>query len=147
PNERARRERARSLELPVVAVSEVLYHSRARRPLQDVLTCVRRGVPLASAGRRLRENAEHDLLPAQTFARRFGDDPAAVARSADIAERCTFSLAELRYRYPAERLPDGKSSSQWLRHLVEVGARSRYGSHVPPRVIEQLSAELALIEE
>jgi error-prone DNA polymerase len=100
------RERALAAELPVVAATEVLYHARSRRRLQDVMTCIRRGTTLATAGRALRGNAEHDLHAPHAFARLYADDPAALARTIDIAARCTFSLAERRYRYPSERLPD-----------------------------------------
>jgi len=139
------RRRAARYGLPVVATTEVLYHVRARRPLQDVLTCLRQRVSLTTAGRRLRQNAEHALSPATAIATRFADDPAAVARTLEVAERCTFTLAELRYRYPAERLPDGTSAAAWLRHLTFAGARERYGGPVPAAVRRQLDKELALI--
>ena len=79
----------------------------ARRDLQDVLTCIRHGVPLSAAGRRLKPNDGHALLPPAAFARLFQDDPAAVARTLEVAARCSFSLAEIRYRYPSEELADG----------------------------------------
>ncbi|MFB3819853.1 MAG: error-prone DNA polymerase, partial [Candidatus Methylomirabilales bacterium] len=141
------RGRAARYGLPVVAGIEVLYHSAARRDLQDVLTAIRHNVPLASAGRLLRPNAEHALLPPAAFARLFADDPAAVARTEEVAARCGFSLADLRYRYPAERLPDGMTSAAWLHHLTFQGARRRYGGAVPEAVRRQIEKELALIEE
>jgi error-prone DNA polymerase len=141
------RELASRLGRPVVAVCEVLYHTPARQPLQDVLTCIRHGVPLAEAGRRIRPNAEHALKSAEEFCSLFSDDPASVRRTLEVAERCTFSLRELRYRYPSEWLPEGYTSGQWLRHLTFEGARRRYGGRVPPEVAAQLERELALIEE
>jgi error-prone DNA polymerase len=141
------RARARRLGVATVAAVEVLYHQRSRRPLQDILTCIRHGVTLATAGRLTRPNAEHDLLPPPRFAALFADDPGAVARTLEIAERCTFSLDRLRYRYPAEALPDGTTSSSWLRELTFAGARDRYGGAVPDRVAAQIETELALIDE
>ncbi|MCR9247204.1 MAG: error-prone DNA polymerase [bacterium] len=138
---------AKRLGLPVVAGVEVLYHSRARRPLQDVLTCIRHGVNVHTAGTHTRPNAEHALLQPAAMARLFEDDPAALARTLEVAARCTFSLAELRYRYPDERLPDGRSSMQWLRQLTMDGARRRYEGAPPVKVREQLDKELGLIEE
>jgi error-prone DNA polymerase len=145
--ERRLRLRAGALGWPVVAGSEVLYHSAARRPLQDVLTCVRHGVTLATAGRRIRGNAEHALASAHGFAALFEDDPAAQRRTLEIAERCRFSLHELRYRYPLERLPDGQSAAAWLRELTLAGARRRYPEEIPAAVRAQLDRELALIAE
>ncbi|HVK87270.1 MAG TPA: error-prone DNA polymerase [Kofleriaceae bacterium] len=141
------RARARAIGIPLVASTEVLYHSRARRPLQDVLTCIRHGVTLATAGTKIRGNDEHDLRAPHAFARLYADEPAAVARTLEVAARCTYSLGELRYRYPSERLPDGSTSAQHLRALVDAGAESRYGGDVPSNVRRQLETELALIEE
>ena len=147
PREARVRARAAAFGIPLVAANEVLYHSRARRPLQDVLTCIRHDVTLATAGRLIRGNDEHDLRAPHAFSKLFADERAALARTLDIAARCTFSLAELRYRYPSERLPDGSTSAQYLRKLVGEGAAWRYGGDVPANVRAQLEAELAVIEE
>jgi error-prone DNA polymerase len=145
--ERALREEAARHRVPAVAAVEVLYHTAARRPLQDVLTCLRHGVTLATAGRTLKPNAEHELPAIPAFAALFEDDPSAVARTREIAGRCTFSLAQLRYRYPSERLPDGKTSAEWLAELAWRGAAERYPDGVPGKVRDLLARELALIRE
>jgi error-prone DNA polymerase len=147
PREARLRERAKAAGLPLVAATEVLYHSRARRPLQDVLTCIRHGVTLATAGTRIRGNDEHDLRAPHAFGRLYADEPAAVARTLELAARCSFALGTLRYRYPSERLPDGSTSADYLRSLVDAGADERYGGDVPSDVRRQLDKELALIEE
>ena len=118
----------------------------ARRPLQDVLTAIRHGIPVASCGRRLKPNAEYGLKSPYAFARLFADDPAAVARTLEVAERCRFSLDEIRYRYPSERMPDGTTSAQWLRQLTFKGAHWRYGEQIPGDIVEQLEKELEIIE-
>ncbi|MBI3448620.1 MAG: error-prone DNA polymerase [Acidobacteria bacterium] len=147
------RERATRLRLPVVAASEVLYHAPGRRDLQDVLTCIRHNVTLYQAGRLTKPNAEHSLKTPIAFGDLFADDPAAVARTVEVAARCPFSLADLRYRYPAERIPGGTTSSSWLRHLTFEGARGRYGgdapgaADIPQPAIDQLERELALIDD
>ncbi|TNF38323.1 MAG: DNA polymerase III subunit alpha [Deltaproteobacteria bacterium] len=141
------RRRAERYGLPVAAATEVLYHGPARRPLQDVLTCIRHGTTLSGAGRLLRPNAEHDLKAPAAFSQLFEDDPEAVARTLEVAGRCTFSLAELRYRYPSERLPDGTTEAEWLRQLTHEGAHTRYGADIPENVTAQLETELGLIEE
>ena len=147
PRERRLRMRAGADRIPLVAGSEVLYHARARRPLQDVLTCIRHGVSLATAGRRIQGNDEHDLRTPHAFARLYADDPAAVERTLEIAARCTFSLAELRYRYPSERLPDGTTSADYLRKLAYDGAEWRASGEPSHAMRAQLDRELALIEE
>jgi error-prone DNA polymerase len=148
PKREARlRRRAERYGIPVAAGTEVLYHKPARREVQDVLTCIRHGVTLSGAGRRIKPNAEHALKPPHAFTALFHDDPAAVARTLEIAGRCSFSLAALRYRYPSEKLPDGTTSSGWLRKLTFDGARERYGGPASPEMIRQLEKELDLIDE
>ncbi len=141
------RARALRFRIPIAASNEVLYHTPARRALQDVLTCIRHGVTVHGAGRLLKPNADHALLAPHAFEALFAGDPAAVTRTGEIAARCAFSLDEIRYRYPAEPLPDGTTASEWLRELTLRGARARYHGHVPAQVIAQLERELALIDE
>ncbi len=141
------RERAAYFELPIVAGQEVLYHLPSRRPLQDVLTCIRNGVTLYQAGRLIKPNAEHDLKSPHAFTQLYADDPLALARTIEVAARCRFSLTELRYRYPSERLPDGKTSTEWLRELTLAGARDRYGDEIPAAALAQIDKELLLVEE
>ena len=155
-NARCHAARAR---IPLVAATEVLYHAPSRRDLQDVLTCIRHGVTLATAGRLTKPNAEHGLKSPDAMTRLFADDPALVDRTREVAARCAFSLAELRYRYPAERRPDGRSTSAWLRELTLRGARERFGRGgggvnatgemrgVPRTIREQIDRELELIDE
>src|SRR5690606_19645084 len=126
---------------------EVLYHTPARRDLQDVLTCIRHGVTLAGAGRLTRPNAEHARRAPRGFARLYEDDPASVERTEGAAGRCRFSLGERRYRHPSERRPDGTPSREWLRTLTWEGARERYRGPVPRDVRLQLEKELDLIHD
>ncbi len=134
-------------ELPLVAGTEVLYHTRARRPLQDVLTCIREGTTVADAGLTLQANDRHGLLSDAVFSRIFVDDPVAVSRTLEIAARCNFSLGELRYRYPAEHMPFGMTTATWLDRLVRRGARDRFGDQVPDDLAARIARELELIHE
>ena len=139
-------ERAGRLGLPLVAGVEVLYHTPTRRPLQDVLTCIREGVTLRTAGSKTRPNHLHALPTPEAMSARFADQPGAIERTLEVAARCDFDLGELRYRYPEERLPDGQTSASWLRRVTFEGARGRYGGEVPADVRAQLERELTLIE-
>jgi error-prone DNA polymerase len=141
------RRRAARFGLGTVATVEVLYHVKEKRPLQDVLTCVREGVTVQQAGLRLRPNDRHAILGPRAFARLFQDDPGAVTRTLEIAERCRFDLGDLRYRYPSEHLPFGMSTARWLDHLAWQGARERFGDPVPRDMGARMDTELALIHE
>ena len=139
------KERAARYGLPLVAATEVLYHTPARRPLQDVVTCIRHGVTLSGAGTRTKPNDRHGLLTGEAFASLFADVPGAIERTREVAGRCNFSLNEIRYVYPTERLPSGMSSLDWLRELTMQGAKNRYGE-VPEAVRAQVEKELAVID-
>ena len=130
-----------------VAAAEVLYHQRSRKHLQDVISCIRHGVTLASAGTCIRPNAQNGFIPPESFSRLFADDPGAVRRTVEIADLCTFSLSEIRYRYPDEKLPSGFTTIEWLWMLAKEGAVKRYPDGVPADVTAQLHKEISLVEE
>ena len=112
--------------LPLVATNDVLYHVPERRPLQDVLTCIREGCTIGEAGYRFAANAERHLKPPEEMARLFRSHQDAVERSLEIAERCRFSLDELRYEYPEEPVPEGMTPQQRLAELTWQGAAERF---------------------
>ncbi|WP_445954495.1 PHP domain-containing protein [Thauera sp. SDU_THAU2] len=115
---------ARNAGIPAVAASGALMHAAARRPLADVMTALRLHCSVAEAGLALAPNAEHRLHDRATLAGRY--PPALLAETLAVAARCTFSLDELRYEYPAELVPDGETPATWLRRLVEGGLAWRY---------------------
>ncbi len=131
--------------LPIVATGDVHMHVRDRRPLQDVLTAVRHRCTVAEAGWRLFQNGERHLRPRPVLARLLR--PQWMAESVRIAQRCRFSLEQLRYTYPHELVPQGHSPATWLRKLTEDGARWRWPEGVPDRARQQIEHELALIAE
>jgi error-prone DNA polymerase len=139
---------ARRLEVPLVATNDVHYHVPERRALQDVLTCVRLGCTVQQAGFALFANAERHIKgPAET-ARLFRDYPQAITRTVEIARRAaTFSLGQLKYEYPDEICPAGKTLMQHLTDRTWEGAAERYGYNIPPTVRQRLEHELKLIEE
>ncbi len=128
-----------------VANNDVLYHSPARRPLQDVLTCIREHCTIDEAGWRLQANAERHLKPPAEMARLFTGCPGALDATVEIAGRCDFCLDELRYEYPGELCADGRTPQQELAARTWDGARWRYGDPVPSKVRQLLEHELALI--
>jgi len=121
----------RATGLPLVASNDVLYHLPERRPLQDVLTCIRECCTIAEAGYRLAANAERHLKLPQEMARLFRGHEDAVERSLEVAERCRFNLDELRYEYPEEPVPEGQTPQQRLAELAWQGARERFCSVTP----------------
>ncbi|MGC4069288.1 MAG: PHP domain-containing protein [Polyangiaceae bacterium] len=129
---------------PILASARPRFHHRERRPLADVLDCIRRGVRLDEAGRFLHGNSEARLLSEAEIRSRFTDRPEWVSRTEEVVERCPFSLSELDYKFPC-RLEPGQTADEKLKFLVKAGARRRYPRGVPEKVKQQLKHELDII--
>ena len=130
---------------PLVAANDVHMHHPARRPLADVLTCIREKCTIYEAGFRLAPNAERHLKPAAEMVRLFATFPDAIARTVDIANAIRFSLADLKNEYPDEPVPPGKTPQEHLEDLTWSGAHWRYSGRMPQNVREQIEAELRVI--
>jgi error-prone DNA polymerase len=138
---------SRQTRLPLVAANDVHYHTPARLPLHDVLTAIRHGVPVAQAEGRLFSNSQRHLRPIAEIREAFDADLAAIRRTIEVADRCAFSLEELRYEYPEELVPPGFTPDQYLAQLTWEGAARRYPGGVPDKVRKLIEHELALIRE
>ncbi|MGD0541709.1 MAG: PHP domain-containing protein, partial [Tepidisphaeraceae bacterium] len=137
----------RACGVPLLATNQVHYHDERRRRLQDVLTCIRHGCTIQQAGFRLFPNGERFIKSPGGMRRLFGDFPAALQRTVEVAEQCAFSLDELRYEYPDEIVPPGKTPASYLADLAWEGAAGRYPQGIPEKVRRQIAHELALIEQ
>ncbi len=138
---------ARDAGLPLIAANYVHCHVRERQPLQEVLTAIRHGCTVAELGERRFSNAERHLKSASEMASIFSEYPDAIARTIEVANRCDFSLDELRYEYPEELCPRGLTPIQHLINLTWRGAKDRYPRGVPDKVRGLIEHELKLIDE
>jgi len=138
---------AASVQVPLLATNEVLYHHPDRRPLQDVLACIREKTTIEAIGRKLQANAERHLKPAEEMARLFRDYPQAIAETIRFADRIDFSLDQLKYQYPDEPVPPGKTAQAHLEDLTWAGVQKYFGDDIDDRLRATLNKELALIAE
>src|SRR5580698_4292466 len=135
----------RRLGLRLVATGDVHMHSRARRRLQDAVTSIRLGIPVAEAGWHLYPNGERYLREPQRLAKLYPAE--LLAETVAIAAECHFSLDELSYEYPHELVPAGETPASYLRKLTEQGALWRWPQGVPESTRAGIEKELALIAE
>ncbi|GLI99831.1 error-prone DNA polymerase [Sphingobium sp. BS19] len=131
--------------VPLLATNDALYAEPDHRPLHDALTCIRHGVTLADAGRRLEVNAERHLKPAAEMARLFRSCPEAVAQTIEFLSRIHFTLDHLRYQYPREPVPEGRDPVDWLEEITFTAAYARYGYKLPYKLRALLKEEFDLI--
>ncbi|RQH12123.1 error-prone DNA polymerase [Bradyrhizobium sp. RP6] len=138
---------ATTAKVPLLATNEVLYHHPGRRPLQDVLTCIREKTTIEAIGRKLEVNAERFLKTPQEMARLFRDFPEAIAETMRFADRIDFSLDQLKYQYPDEPVPPGKTAQGHLEDLTWAGVDKYFGGEIDDKLRATLNKELALIAE
>ncbi|CCQ74275.1 error-prone DNA polymerase [Magnetospira sp. QH-2] len=138
---------AGTADIPLVATHDLLMHHPDRRPLLDVMTGIRRHVTLDQAGLQLSPHAERHPKRAEVMARLFQAYPEALANTLEIAETCPFSLDELRYEYPEDPVPAGRTAQEELEHQTMLGAETRYPWGVPLKVMDQIKHELSLIHQ
>ena len=138
---------ADNLGLDLLATNDVLYHTPARRPLQDILTCIRHHVTIDEAGLVLNGNAERYPKHPTEMYRRFRGYEDAVRRTAEVADLCSFSLDELAYQYPDEPAGDSPSPQAELERLTWIGAAERWPGGLSDKIRKTLEHELSLIGE
>ncbi|HLS80019.1 MAG TPA: error-prone DNA polymerase, partial [Steroidobacter sp.] len=113
--------------------------------LQDVLTAIRCKCTVAQAGSRLFPNAERHLRRHEDLQALYPPD--LLQETLRIAQRCEFSLGELRYQYPRELVPAGQTAAERLRDLAQQGLRRRWPGGAPAKIVASMERELQLIEE
>ncbi|OYP36741.1 error-prone DNA polymerase [Rhodopirellula sp. MGV] len=151
PDDRATANRYQELALqsgvPCVASGNVHYHTAERMLLYDCVTAIRNGTTIDQVHQQRFANSQYHMRSLKEIQFLFRDLPGAVERTVEIASRCQFSLAELRYEYPEEIAPPGMSLIEHLKRLTWEGALQRWPDGVPPHVIDLLRHEMELIEE
>lgn len=138
---------AAQAKVPLLATNEVLYHDPGRHPLQDVLTCIREKTTIEAVGRKLEANAERFMKTPREMARLFRDFPEAIAETMRFADRIDFSLDQLKYQYPDEPVPPGKTAQGHLEDLTWAGVDTYFGGKIDDKLRATLKKELALIAE
>jgi error-prone DNA polymerase len=134
-------------DIPLIATNDVHYHDPSRRQLQDILTCTREKCTIYNAGYKLYPNAERHLKSQEEMFRLFRQYPGAIERTKEIAGACNFSLDELKYEYPQESIPKGKTALEHLTDLTWKGAKEIFRENIPEKIINNISKELTFIKE
>ncbi|RUX20526.1 error-prone DNA polymerase, partial [Mesorhizobium sp. M7A.F.Ca.US.011.01.1.1] len=137
---------ATQMRVPTVVTNDVLFHEPGRRILQDVVTAIRQNMTIDELGFRRERHADRYLKPPEEMARLFSRYPEALARTLEIVRQCRFSLDELAYQYPEEKMLPGLTAQQALGQLTWEGAERHYPEGVPDKVVALIKHELRLIE-
>ena len=136
---------AKAHGLSILATNDVHYHASDRRPLQDVMTCIREKTTIHNAGFLVDANAERHLKSPAEMVRLFADWPHAIHATRQVADACTFDLRQLKYNYPKEDIPAGATPQSQLEKLTWEGAVKRYPGGTPDKIRAVLLKELDII--
>ena len=131
--------------LPVVAQNSVLMHIKQRIKLQHCLTAIKQNRTVQTLGNDLIINAEQHLRSLKCLAQLYPKK--LLLETKEIADRCCFSLSQLRYEYPDEVLPANLSPSNYLRQLVLDGAKNRWPTGMTSKVEQLIEYELKVINK
>ncbi len=144
---------ARRIGAPLLATNDSHYCRRQDAETHDALLCVQTGALVSDPNRFKFEGTEHYLKSAAEMRRLFAEVPEACDNTLLIAERANVAIEFGTSKLPEFPVPEQfggatyeERANAYLRHLSFAGATERYGSPVPPHVVERLDYELGVIE-
>ncbi len=141
----------RSTGIPLVATNDLHYTERADAKPHDVLLCIQQQKVQTDTNRLRFESDQFYLKTAQEMRAVFREVPEACDATLHIAEMCDLRLVygddaapQDRFHVPRFEPPDGKDRDAYLRELVDVGAKARYGE-VTAEIRARIEQELEVI--
>ena len=138
---------ANRMGLPMVATNDAHYLNREDAAAHDVLLCVNTRSVRSDVKRMRMEGDEFYVKSAEEMYAAFRDQPDAVARTLEVADRIDIDLDLSTPHYPVFAPPDNKTDTEYLRELCEERLPLRYGDKVTDRHRQRLASELAIIDQ
>ncbi|MBS3765568.1 DNA polymerase III subunit alpha [Candidatus Bipolaricaulota bacterium] len=139
---------ANELDIGLVATNDVHYLEAEDRLAHEVLLNIRANKKITDEDRMRYEGEEYYLKSPEEMQERFSHVPESLENTVDIADRCEIDLDfGDDYLLPPFEVPDEFDSSlDYLRDLVEEGARERWGG-LTPEIEDRIDHELGIIDE
>jgi DNA-directed DNA polymerase III PolC len=135
------------LGFSLFATQRPFMHTRERKRLHDVLTCILHKTTLKDSALLLLPNAERHLRSLPELYELWRERPDLLSKTVNIANQVQFKLTDLRYKYPKGDLPPGMTSMDRLRELCAKGIQTRFPDGISLKAKMQMQKEFALIEE
>jgi DNA polymerase-3 subunit alpha len=135
---------ARELKLPLIATNDAHYLCKTDAKPHDVLLCIQTGANVSDEKRMRFETDEFYLKSPDDMAALFKDVPEALENTLMVAEMCNVELDKQRAPMPQPSVPEGKTSTEYLREI----ALERLPKRVkhPEAALERLEYELDVIQ-
>ena len=139
-------ELAATTGIPLVATGDIHYLRHEDAQAHEALLCIQSGDSLANPNHwKFDTDQFYFKTPAEMQAL-FGHLPDAVARTLEIAERCSVTIELGQILLPKFPTRDGRDAFEELAELCELGLLRRYGAETP-ELRDRLSFELRTIRE
>lgn len=136
---------AKELKLPLVATNDAHYLCRTDAKPHDVLLCIQTGEQVANEKRMKFATDEFYLKSPEEMADLFSDTPEAIENSIRIADMCDVELDKRRAPMPAPEVPEGLTSTEFLRQIATENLSKRLKN--ADECMERLNFELDVIEK
>lgn len=135
----------KSFDIPVCAAGGVYMHEAGRRIVQDTLTAIRLSQPLTEIGFAAEPNSQRHLRSIEQLKKLYPVQ--LLEETLNIANRCDFSLDELRYEYPSELVPKEHTAHSWLWQLTREGIKKRWPQGISEKNQKIIEHEMRLIKQ
>ncbi len=132
--------------LPLVATGDVHYLDAEDAYAHEALLCIQSGDTLKNPSHWRFDTNEYFFKSPEEMAADFPGLEHAMARTLEIAERCSVELELGRILLPTFPVPEGRDAFDYLVELCEKGLARRYGN-ATPELTERLRFELKTIKE
>ena len=130
--------------IPLVVANDVHYINATDTKAHEVLLCIQTGKTMLDENRMKFESDDFYLKSPEEMYAAFPYAKEALANTQKIADRCHIEIEFNNYKLPKFPLPDGETTSGYLRKLCEEGLVHRYGDDAP-NYQERLDFELGII--
>lgn len=155
-------EASRITGVPMVATNDVHYVAQSDQVAQEVLICIGSNKTLADEHRFKLGSSEFYFKDSEQMTKLFSDNPDAVAKTLEIADRCNvkFKLKDDNgkaiYHLPTFPTTEGRTVKEEMKYRSEIGLEQRFadfahlGRPIPeekkPEYRERLNYELGIID-
>ncbi|SNX54828.1 DNA polymerase III subunit alpha [Thermoanaerobacterium sp. RBIITD] len=139
-------ELSKELDIPLVATNDVHYLEKKDHMAHEVLLCIQTGKNMDDADRMSFPTDEFYLKSPEEMCEIFSFCKEAVENTEKIADMCNVEFEFNKTKLPKYDVPDGMTSSEYLRKLCIEGFNKRY-SNPNKELMDRLNYELSVIEE
>jgi DNA polymerase-3 subunit alpha len=148
----------KDLGLPLVATNDSHYLCEDDAHAQDVMVCIQTGKSIQDTNRMKFEGSQFYVKSGEEMYRVFKDSPDVVARTLDIAERCSLRIEKVPSPFPHFDVPAGFTIDTYFEHITREGFARRMESlralaeqgrlkHPLADYEQRLSREIAIIQQ